>query len=78
MTLKLRKLKRNKKKNRKKENKILSIGKCKNHKMQCCIVSFWIKLFSEKANRMYEGGSESSVMCVITLSIDMIDCCIIP
>ena len=26
----------------------------------------------------YEGGSESSVIGVITLSIDMIDCCIIP
>ena len=48
MTIKLRKLKRNEKK-RKKENNILSIGKCKNHK----IVSFWIKLSSEKADRMY-------------------------
>ena len=26
----------------------------------------------------YEGGSESSVIGVITLSIDMIGCCIIP
>ena len=27
---------------------------------------------------VYEGGSESSVIGVITLSRDMIDCCIIP
>ena len=26
----------------------------------------------------YEGGSESSVIGVVTLLIDMIDCCIIP
>ena len=26
----------------------------------------------------YEGGSESSVIGVITLFIDMIDCCFIP
>ena len=56
MTLKLKKLKRNKKKG-KKENKILSIGKCKNHKCNAAfntkIVSFWFKLSSEKADRMY-------------------------
>ena len=28
--------------------------------------------------RLYEGGSESSVICIITLLINMIDCCIIP
>ena len=30
------------------------------------------------ARNVYEGGSESSVICVVTLLIDMIDCCIIP
>ena len=29
-------------------------------------------------NKAYEGGSESSVIGVITLLIDMIGCCIIP
>ena len=29
-------------------------------------------------NQSYEGGSESSVIVVITLLIDMIACCIIP
>ena len=41
----------------KKENNILSIGKCKNHKITAAfntkIVSFWIKVSSEKADRMY-------------------------
>ena len=36
VTIKLRKLKKTWKK-RKKENNILSIGKCKNHKIHCCI-----------------------------------------
>ena len=29
-------------------------------------------------DRVYEGGSESSVRGGVTLLIDMIDCCIIP
>ena len=35
-----------------------------------CICAVW-----KKCN--YEGGSESSVIGVLTLLIDMIDCCII-
>ena len=32
----------------------------------------------ETGYTIYEGGSESSVIGVISLLIDMIDCCIIP
>ena len=43
-----------------------------------------IYIFNQRAGRwlsllgLYEGGSESSVIGVITLLIDMIGCCIIP
>ena len=36
---------------------------------------FWTKALPRLS---YEGGSESSVIGVITLLIDMIGCCIIP
>ena len=57
MTLKLKKLKRNKKKKGKKKIKFYllanaRITKC-NAAFNTKIVSFWIKLSSEKADRMY-------------------------
>ena len=56
MTLKLKKLKRNKKKGKKKIKFYLlanaRITKC-NAAFNTKIVSFWIKLSSEKADRMY-------------------------
>ena len=37
-----------------------------------------IYLGMKSVKLLYEGGSESSAIGVITLLIDMIDCCIIP
>ena len=44
------------------------------------IVETYVVVWSlrKHAHVIYEGGSESSVIGVITLLIDMIDCCIIP